>query len=169
MRNCQDRPSQYINVGIPKKSKDSLVVRSVGILDFRKFEKPNIAFIQDLKKNVGANKYKNISKNNDINGNKSKKKVKNRNSETKKIDPGNPRKIRVFKSIARNSLGHMKFIPLTSVINRVLNLLATASTSKNELVDNRAWLIIIQKLDNIRFDWPLTIHIVSQCISTTVE
>ena len=138
MRNCQDRPSQYINVGIPKKSKDSLAVRSVGILNFRKFEKPNIAFIQDLKKNVGANKYKNINKNNDISGNKSKKKVKNRNSETKKIDPGNPKKIRVFKSIARNNLGHIKFNPLISVINRVLNLLATASTSKNELVDSKA-------------------------------
>ena len=138
MRNCQDRPSQYISMGIPKKSKDSLDVRSIGILDFRKFEKPNIAFIQDLKKNVGANKYKNINKNSDISGNKSKKKVKNRNSETKKIDPGNPKKIRVFKSIARNNLGHIKFNPLISVIKRVLNLLATASTSKNELVDNKA-------------------------------
>jgi len=125
-------------MGIPKKSKDSLAVRSIGILDFRKFEKPNIAFIQDLKKNVGANKYKNINKNSDISGNKSKKKVKNRNSETKKIDPGNPKKIRVFKSIARNNLGHIKFNPLISVINRVLNLLATASTSKNELVDSKA-------------------------------
>jgi hypothetical protein len=37
------------------------------------------------------------------------------------------------------------------------------------LVDNKAWLIIIQKLDSIKFDWPLTIHIVNQCISTTVE
>ena len=156
-------------MGIPKKSKDSLAVRSIGILDFRKFEKPNIAFIQDLKKNVGANKYKNINKNNDISGNKSKKKVKNRNSETKKIDPGNPKKIRVFKSIARNNLGHIKFNPLISVIKRVLNLLATASTSKNELVESKAWLIIIQKLDSIKLDWPLTIHIVSQCISTTVE
>jgi hypothetical protein len=125
-------------MGIPKKSKDSLAVRSIGILDFRKFEKPNIAFIQDLKKNVGANKYKNINKNNDISGNKSKKKVKNRNSETKKIDPGNPKKIRVFKSIARNNLGHIKFNPLISVIKRVLNLLATASTSKNELVESKA-------------------------------
>jgi hypothetical protein len=125
-------------MGIPKKSKDSLAVRSIGILDFRKFEKPNIAFIQDLKKNVGANKYKNINKNSDISGNKSKKKVKNRNSETKKIDPGNPKKIRVFKSIARNNLGHIKFNPLISVIKRVLNLLATASTSKNELVESKA-------------------------------
>lgn len=125
-------------MGIPKKSKDSLAVRSIGILDFRKLEKPNIAFIQDLKKNVGANKYKNINKNSDISGNKSKKKVKNRNSETKKIDPGNPKKIRVFKSIARNNLGHIKFNPLISVIKRVLNLLATASTSKNELVESKA-------------------------------
>jgi hypothetical protein len=27
----------------------------------------------------------------------------------------------------------------------------------------------MQKLANIKFDWPLTIHMVSQCISTTVE
>jgi hypothetical protein len=37
------------------------------------------------------------------------------------------------------------------------------------LVESKAWLIIIQKLDSIKLDWPLTIHIVSQCISTTVE
>jgi hypothetical protein len=85
-------------------------------------------------------------------GNKSKKKLKNRNSATKKIDPGNPRKMRVFSNIAKNSLGHKKFKPLISVIKRVLNLRATASTSKNELVESSAWLINMQKLDNIRFD-----------------
>jgi hypothetical protein len=49
-------------------------------------------------------------------------------------------------------LGHIKFIPLISVINLVLNLRAIASTSKNELVDNNAWLISIQKLASIKFD-----------------
>jgi len=63
----------------------------------------------------------------------------------------------------------MKFRPLISVNNRVLNRLATASTNKKEFVDNNAWLIIIQKLASIKFDCPLTTHIVSQCISTTVE
>ena len=168
-KNCQDKPSQYISIGIPKNKIDSLVVKSRGNLLFKKVEKPNIRFIQDLKKKVGPNKYKKISKNSDNAGNKSKKKVKNKNSETKKIDPGNPKNINVFNKIARKSLGHIKFIPLTSVIKRVLKRLATASTSKKEFVDSNAWLIIIQKLDSIRFDWPLTIQIVSQCISTTVE
>jgi hypothetical protein len=36
-------------------------------------------------------------------------------------------------------------------------------------VDKRAWLISIQKLASIKDDWPLITHIVSQCISTTVE
>jgi len=44
----------------------------------------------------------------------------------------------VFSSIARNSFGHKKFNPLISVIKRVLNLRATASTSKNELVESKA-------------------------------
>jgi hypothetical protein len=54
------------------------------------------------------------------------------------FDPGNPKKISVLSNIARKSLGHKKFSPLISVIKRVLNRLATASTSKNELVDNKA-------------------------------
>ena len=70
--------------------------------------------------------------------NKSKKKLKNKNSATKKIEPGKPKNINVFKRIARNNLGQRKFIPLISVINRVLKRRATASTSKNELVDKRA-------------------------------
>jgi len=56
----------------------------------------------------------------------------------KKIEPGKPKKTRVFNNIVRNSLGHKKFIPLISVNNLVLYLRATASTSKNELVDNSA-------------------------------
>jgi len=115
-------------------------------------EKPNIIFIQDLKKNVGPNKYKNTSKNRVRTGNKSKKKLKNKNSETKNMDPGNPKKIRLLINTIRNNLGHIKLSPLISVIRRVLNRRAIASTSKNEFVDNRAWLINIQKLANIRFD-----------------
>ena len=71
-------------------------------------------------------------------GNKSKKNEKNKNSDIKNIEPGKPKKIKQFKSIAINNLGHKKLIPLTSVIKRVLNRRATASTNKNELVDNKA-------------------------------
>jgi hypothetical protein len=71
-------------------------------------------------------------------GNKLKKKLKNKNSATKNIEPGNPKNINVFNKIARKSLGHIKLRPLISVIKRVLNLRATASTSKNEFVDKRA-------------------------------
>jgi len=56
----------------------------------------------------------------------------------KNMEPGKPKNISEFTNIARNSLGHKKFIPLTSVINLVLNLRATASTSKNELVESKA-------------------------------
>ena len=102
-------------------------------------------------------------------GKRSKKKLKNRNSETKKIEPGNPKKIKLFNKVIRNNFGHKKLIPPTSVNNRVLNRLAIASTRRNEFVESNAWAIIIQKLASIKFDWPLTTQIVSQCISTTVE
>jgi len=46
----------------------------------------------------------------------------------------------------------MKFIPLISVISLVLNLLAIASTNRNELVESKAWLIIMQKLESIKLD-----------------
>jgi hypothetical protein len=114
------------------------VVKSIGNFALKKLEKPNIIFIHDLKKKVGPNKYRKSSKKRDIIGNKSKKNVKKRNSDMKKIDPGNPRKIKVLSNIARNSLGHIKFIPLISVINLVLNRLAIASTNKNELVESNA-------------------------------
>jgi hypothetical protein len=55
------------------------------------------------------------------------------------------------------------------VIRRVLKRRPIASTSKNELVESRAWLINIQKLASIKADCPLITQIVSQCISTTVE
>ena len=117
---------------------NSLVDKSTGILYDKDVEKPNKAFIQDLKKKVGPNKYRKSSKNTVRTGNKSRKKEKNKNSETKNIDPGKPKNIRVLRSAHKNNFGHIKLIPLISVINLVLNLLAIASTSKKEFVDNKA-------------------------------
>jgi hypothetical protein len=77
-------------------------------------------------------------KNRQSRGNKSKKKLKNNISETNIIEPGNPKKTKEFKRVTKNSFGHKKLIPLTSVIRRVLNLLAIASTNRKELVDSRA-------------------------------
>jgi len=131
---------------------NSRLVKSSGIVLEKTNEKPNIVLSHDRKKKVGPIKYKNSNKNKAINGNKSKKKLKNKNSAMKKIDPGNPKNINVFVNTIKNNLGHKKFNPLISVIKRVLNRLAIASTSKNELVDNNAWLINIQKLANIKFD-----------------
>jgi hypothetical protein len=169
MKDCQEEPSQYIMKGIPKKSINSREDKSTGNRVSKLDEKPNIIFIQDLKKKVGPNRYKKISKNKAPEGKKSRKKEKKSISETKNIEPGKPKKIRIFNSIERNNLGHRKLTPLISVIKRVLNLLATASTSKKELVEIKAWLISMQKLANIKFDWPLITQIVNQCISTTVE
>lgn len=149
---CHENPSQYINAGTPRNSINSRVDKSAGILYVKEFEKPNKAFIHDLKKKVGPSRYRNTSKNTVKLGKRSKKKEKKRNSETKNMEPGNPKNIRVFNSAHRNNLGHIKLIPLTSVISLVLNRLAIASTSKNEFVDNKAWLISIQKLASIRFD-----------------
>jgi hypothetical protein len=123
---------------IDANKRNSLVVRSVGIRVESDFEKPNITFIHDRKKNVGPIKYRNTSKNNAKKGNKSKIKLKNRNSDTNIIEPGKPKNISVLSKVMRKSLGHMKFIPLTSVSKRVLNRRAIASTSKNEFVDNKA-------------------------------
>lgn len=95
-------------------------------------------FIHDRKKKVGPNKYKNTNKKMVATGNKSKKNEKNKISDIKKIEPGNPKKINTFNKIQRNNFGHKKFTPLISVIKRVLNRLATASTSKNEFVDIKA-------------------------------
>lgn len=71
-------------------------------------------------------------------GKRSKKKLKKRISETNIIDPGKPKKISKLTKLIKNSLGHKKLIPLTSVINRVLNRRPIASTSKNEFVERRA-------------------------------
>ena len=118
---------------------------------------------------MGTIKYKIIIKNKHKIGKRSKKKLKNKNSAIKKIEPGNPKKIKQLIRLIKNSLGHKKLIPLISVINRVLNRLLIASTNKKELVESNAWLINIQKLASNKHDCPLIIHIVNQCISTTVE
>lgn len=128
----------------------SFEFKSKGIFLKTLKESPKRVFIQLLKKKVGASKYSKISKKNEINGKKSKIKLKNKNSAIKKIDPGNPRKIKQFNKLIKNSLGHKKLIPLISVIKRVLNRLFMASTIKNELVDSNAWLINIQKLESIK-------------------
>jgi hypothetical protein len=87
---------------------------------------------------VGPIKYRKTSKNIASRGKRSKKNEKNKNSAMKNIEPGKPKKIKQFSSMAKNSLGHRKLIPLTSVKRRVLNLRATASTNKNELVESKA-------------------------------
>lgn len=117
---------------------NSLVDKSAGILFFSCVEKPNITFIQDLKKKVGANKYKKNIKKNAANGNKSRKNEKNNISETKKIEPGKPKNISILSSVTRNSLGHKKFNPPTSDISLVLKRRAMASTSKKEFVEINA-------------------------------
>lgn len=152
INDCHEIPSQYIRKGIPKNKTISRDVKSRVVFFLKKFDFPNIKFTQDRKKNVGPSKYKNTIKIKDIIGKRSKKNEKNKNSETKKIEPGKPKNIKLFNKIARNNFGHKKFKPLISVIKRVLNRRATASTSKNELVDNNAWLINIQKFASSRFD-----------------
>ena len=62
-------------------------------------------FIHERKKKVGPKRYKNINKNNVHNGNRSKKKEKNNISETKKIEPGKPRKIKTLSKTSKKSLG----------------------------------------------------------------
>jgi len=132
-------------------------------------EDPNKTFIQLRKKKVGPIKYSNTIKIKQSSGNRSKKKLKKRISATNIIEPGKPKKIKQLTKLTKNSLGHKKLIPLISVISRVLKRRPIASTNKKEFVDNKAWLISIQKLANINADCPLITQIVNQCISTTVE
>ena len=73
------------------------------------------------------------------------------NKKVKKVS----KQISIFKQLInpiRNNLGHKKFSPLISVINRVLKRLPIASTKRNEFVESKAWLISIQKLASIRAD-----------------
>lgn len=118
--------------------KNSFLVKSTKCLFKRKDEKPNIVFIQLLKKKVGANKYKITNKKIDKIGNKSKEKLKKRNSAIKKIEPGKPKKIKELSNMTKKSFGHKKLSPLISVIKRVLKRLLIASTSRKEFVDNKA-------------------------------
>jgi len=130
---------------------------------------PNKTFIQIRKKKVGAIRYSKTIRKRQSKGKRSKKKEKNKISATNITDPGKPKKTNVFTKATKKSFGHKKLIPLISVINRVLNRRPIASTNKNELVDNNAWAINIQKLASIKADCPLTTQMVNQCISTTVE
>jgi hypothetical protein len=138
MSACQDTPNQYNKADINPKTRNSREVKSEGMRADRLFEKPNNKFIQDLKKKIGPNKYKNIKRKRHNNGKRSKKKLKKRNSETKKIDPGKPKNIRVLTSAIRKSLGHIKLRPLISVISLVLNRRATASTNRKEFAESKA-------------------------------
>jgi hypothetical protein len=104
----------------------------------RAVDKPNSTLIQLRKKNVGPNKYKKIIRQIHKRGNRSKKKLKKRNSAIKKIEPGNPKKIKQLTRLNKNNLGHRKLIPLISVISLVLKRRLIASTNKNELVDRSA-------------------------------
>ena len=94
--------------------------------------------VQLLKNIVGVIRYRIRINHKDNNGYKSKKKLKNNISATNIIDPGKPKKINKFTKPIRKSLGHIKFKPFISVVNRVLNRRPIASTSKNELVERRA-------------------------------
>ena len=89
-----------------KKRINSLVETSAGSVRSNLSENPNIMFIQDLKKNVGPNKYRKTTKNRVHSGNRSRKKEKKRISETKKIEPGNPKKISMFNKTSKNNFGH---------------------------------------------------------------
>ena len=100
---------------------------------------------------------------------KSKKKLKNKISETNIIVPGKPKNINKLISPKENNLGHRKLTPPISVTNLVLKRRPIASTIKKEFVDNKAWLISIENEASIKDDCPLKTQIVSQCISTTVE
>jgi uncharacterized membrane protein len=80
-------------------------------------------------------------KNSNINentGNMSKIYEKNKNSEIKNNEPGNPKKTIIFIKLNKNNFGHKKFIADISKISLVLNLLAIESIIKKELVDNIA-------------------------------
>jgi len=115
-----------------------LEFKSNGIVFSRCTDEPKRAFIQLLKKTVGARRYRRTINSKHRAGYRSKKKLKNRISATNMIEPGKPKKINKFTRLIKKSLGHKKFTPFISVIRRVLNRRPIASTSKKELVDNKA-------------------------------
>jgi hypothetical protein len=95
------------------------------------------SFSFEKKKSVLIN-IKELKVVNKVTGINQKKKLKNKNSATKKIEPGKPRNIKRFNKLIKNNFGHKKLTPLISVIKRVLKRLFIASTKRNELVDKRA-------------------------------
>lgn len=169
MKDCHVIPNQNIKIIKPPNKSNSFKLKSTGIVLLKNKDVPNKTLTQLLKKKVGPIKYRSTVKKRHTRGKRSKKKLKNKISETNIIEPGNPRKISKLIRLIKKSFGHKKLIPLTSVTNRVLKRRPIASTSKKELVDNSAWLINIAKLASIRGECPLNTQIASQCISTTVE
>ena len=162
-------PNQNIKTIKPAYNNNSFKFKSKGSVFFKKIDDPNKTLVHVLKKKVGPNKYKRAIKNKDKKGKTSKKKLKNKISAINIIEPGNPKKTNKFINPIRNNLGVKKLTPLISVTNRVLKRRPIASTIRNEFVDNKAWLINIQKLASIKGECPLITQIVNQCISTTVE
>ena len=138
MKDCQVIPNQNIKIIKPPNSNSSLRFRSTGTVLLKNKEVPNSTFTQLRKKKVGPIKYSKTVKKRQTKGKRSKKKLKKSISETNIIDPGKPKKISKLTKLIKKSLGHKKFTPLTSVINRVLNRRPIASTSKKEFVDKSA-------------------------------
>jgi hypothetical protein len=138
MKDCQVIPNQNIKIINPPKSNNSLRFKSTGTFLSKNKEVPKRTFTQLRKKKVGPIKYKRTVKKRHTSGNKSKKKLKNKISETNIIDPGNPKKIRRLTRLTRKSLGHKKLIPFTSVISLVLKRRPIASTKRKEFVDKSA-------------------------------
>jgi len=138
IKDCHDTPNQYISSGIPKNNNDSREVKSRGIVLFKVYENPNITLNHDLKKKVGTSKYNSTKSRRVINGKRSNENAKNKTSEIKNNEPGNPKKTNELTSIARKSFGHNILSPLISVIKRVLKRRVIASTNKKALVDNSA-------------------------------
>jgi hypothetical protein len=101
-------------------------------------ERPNNTFIQVLKKKVGPRRYKKGRRSTHSKGKRSKRKLKNKTSAIKKIEPGKPKKTKQLRRLTKNNFGEEKLIPLISVTRRVLKRLLIASTKKKELEDKRA-------------------------------
>jgi hypothetical protein len=122
----------------PKEIISSDEFKSVGALSKVTVDKPNRVLNQFRKKKVGPRKYR--IKNNIVanTGKRSQKNKKNNTSAIKKIEPGNPKNIKRFIKATKNNLGQEKFIPLISVIKRVLKRRFIISTIKNELEERRA-------------------------------
>jgi len=116
----------------------SLANKSVGNRSKRCREDPKSMFTHERKNIVGASKYRRRMNQSVKSGYRSKKNEKNRISATNMIDPGNPKNTSKLSRLTKNNLGHIKLIPFTSVIKRVLKRRPILSTSKKEFVESRA-------------------------------